>query len=442
VLDRQHGPGLPVQISRTVTRRVFEERTALMSNDVREAGALSGVASVQLSGTRSVLCVPLESLGKSMGVLYLDARTASTHFERDHLDLATAIASIAAIALDTALRMAWLEEETHRLQEVLNAPGAMIGDSPRTREIAAFVKRVARSDASILVEGETGTGKELVARAIHAGSSRSTKPFVAINCATLTESLLESELFGHEKGAFTGAIAQKKGKLEVADGGTVFLDEVGELAPSLQAKLRRVLQEREFERVGGTRPIKINIRLIAATNRDLDEAVRAGTFRQDLYFRLKVIPVIVPPLRERREDIPLLASYFAAKYGEKVHRPIKGLAPEALECLRRYPWPGNVRELENAIEHAVTLGVGQIIRPEDLPESLFESDGQGEPGPVGSTRYHQAVKEAKMQVVLNAVAQAGGNFTEAANLLGVHPNYLHRLVNNLGLRGSMGPLRK
>ena len=433
VLDRHRGPGLPVHISRTIARQVLHERTALLSHDVREMGAFNSVQSVDLSGARSVLCVPLESLGRLMGVLYLDSRSP-TRFEPDHVDSASAIAAISAPALDTALRMAWLEDETHRLQAVINMPGDLIGDSPRMREIARVIQKVAPSDATVLIRGETGTGKELVARAIHAGSPRFGKPFVAIDCAALTESLLESELFGHEKGAFTGAIVQKRGKLEVADGGTVFLDEVGELAASLQAKLLRVLQQREFERVGGTRQLKVDIRLIAATNRNLEEAVRAGTFRQDLYYRLNVIPLVVPPLRERRDDIPRLASYFAAKFGEKCHRRIRGLSPEALECLRAHDWPGNVRELENTIEHAVALGVGEILRPEDFPESLLETESAGG---LFSTRYHEAIKEAKKQVVLTAFADAGGSFTEAANRLGVHPNYLHRLVNNLGLRTSV-----
>jgi Nif-specific regulatory protein len=434
VLDRRHGPDLPVHISRTIARQVLNERTALLSNDVQEVGALSGVKSVNLSGARSVLCVPLESLGRAMGVLYLDSRTAATRFEPEHLDIAAAIAAIAAVALDTALRMEWLEDETRRLQAVISMPGAMIGESPRMREIARVIDRVAPSDATVLIRGETGTGKELVARAIHAESLRASKPFVAINCAALAESLLESELFGHEKGAFTGAVAQKKGKLEVADGGTVFLDEIGDLAASLQAKILRVLQEREFERVGGTRPLKVDIRLVAATNKNLEEAVRAGTFRQDLYYRLNVIPLVMPPLRERREDIPLLASYFAAKCGEKFHRPIQGFSPEALDWLRGHSWPGNVRELENSIERAVALGASDIISREDLADSLIES---GDSLAVPSTRYHEAVREAKTQVILNAIEQAGGSFTEAADLLGVHPNYLHRLVNNLGLRAAV-----
>jgi Nif-specific regulatory protein len=285
-----------------------------------------------------------------------------------------------------------------------------------------------------LIDGESGTGKELAARAIHLNSPRAEKAFVAVNCAALTESLLESELFGHEKGAFTGAVALKKGKLEVADGGTVFLDEVGEMPPPLQAKLLRVLQEREFERVGGTRTIKVDIRLLAATNRDLEEAIKGGEFRQDLYYRLNVVSVKMPPLRERREDIPLLASYFAAKYSKKCKPYAMGVSAAARQLLVHYDWPGNVRELENAIERAVVLGSTDLILPEDLPEAVLETEA---PSSVTVTRYHEAVAEAKKQLILKAVEQAKGNFTEAAKLLGVHPNYLHRLISNMNLRPEL-----
>jgi Nif-specific regulatory protein len=285
-----------------------------------------------------------------------------------------------------------------------------------------------------LIRGESGTGKELVARAIHRNSKRAGRAFVAINCAALTETLLESELFGHERGAFTGAIAQKKGKIEIADGGTLFLDEIGELALQLQAKLLRILQQREFERVGGTRPIKVDIRLIAATNRDLDEAIKAGQFRVDLYYRLNVVSITLPTLRERREDIPLLASYFVQKYSAEANRPVAGISKEAHALLKKYDWPGNVRELENALERAVVLGSSDHIRPEDLPEALVETNPPSNTGILG---YHEAVNSVKRQVILRALEQADGSFTEAAKLLDLHPNYLHRLVRNMELRKNL-----
>jgi Nif-specific regulatory protein len=305
------------------------------------------------------------------------------------------------------------------------------------RDVYQFVSRVAPHESTVLIRGESGTGKELVARAIHRTSKRGNRPFVAINCAALTESLLESELFGHERGAFTGAITQKKGKIEIADGGTLFLDEIGELALTLQAKLLRVLQEREFERVGGTRPIKVDIRLIAASNRNLDEAVKSNLFRQDLFFRLNVVSIMLPPLRERRDDIPLLATYFVQKYARATDRRVVAISPEAHRLLKNYDWPGNVRELQNALERAVVLGSSDHIRPEDLPEALVENN---ESTDAGVTRYHDAVNTVKRQLILRAIEQAGGNFTEAAKLLDLHPNYLHRLVRNMDLRKDLKSL--
>jgi Nif-specific regulatory protein len=262
-------------------------------------------------------------------------------------------------------------------------------------------------------------------------SARKDKPFIAINCAAITETLLESELFGHERGAFTGAVAQKKGKLEVAEGGTVFLDEIGELALPMQAKLLRVLQEREFERVGGTRAIKLDVRLVAATNRDLKEASRIGAFRSDLYYRLNVVSLHVPALRERREDIPMLAAFFAAMHGEKVKHRVTGISPEARACLVRYDWPGNVRELENAIERAVVLGSTELILAEDLPEAILEETAAaGEP----VNALAEGIRQAKKVLIERAIEQANGNYTEAAKLLGVHANHLFRLIRTLNLK--------
>jgi Nif-specific regulatory protein len=313
----------------------------------------------------------------------------------------------------------------------VNIEHNMVGESGSMQRIYHFISKVAPTDSTVLVTGESGTGKELAARAIHRNSGRANKPFVAVNCAALNESLLESELFGHEKGAFTGALAQKKGRLEIADAGTLFLDEIGDLSPALQVKLLRVLQEREFERVGGTQTLKVDIRLIAATNRNLEEAIEAGEFRQDLYYRLNVVSFEMPALRERREDIPLLASYFAEKYSVKCNRKLLGLSPEARARLNAYDWPGNVRELENAIERAVVLGTTELILPEDLPEALLENEATPA---AATTSYHDAVAQTKKKIILNAMEKSKGSYTEAAKLLGVHPNYLHRLIRNLNLK--------
>jgi len=306
----------------------------------------------------------------------------------------------------------------------------MVGESTPMRAVYECIQKVAPRDSTVLVTGETGTGKELAARAIHQNSPRAARPFVAVNCAALTESLLESELFGHEKGAFTGAVALKKGKFEVAEGGTIFLDEIGELAPALQARLLRALQHHEFERVGGTRTIKMDVRLIAATNQDLQAAVAAGRFRQDLWYRLNVVGLTMPPLRERRPDIPTLAAHFAAKYGRG--RAVE-FSHDAIDALRAYDWPGNVRELENAIERAVVLGCSDKIVADDLPAAVLQSSTAL---PRDGAAYHRAVLDVKRRLILDAIERSGGNYTAAARLLGINPTYLHRLVNNLQLRDA------
>ena len=429
--DRLPEAPRPVEVSRQMIDRVLREGAAVLSNGPELPQPAPPRAGIAIA---SLLIVPLPVFGRTAGVIYLDSGNPETRFNEGHLELLTAIGGIAAHALENVRRLEWLASENRRLTAEFELDHDMVGESPRMREVLQFIRRVAPSDSTVLICGESGTGKELVARAIHRNSPRADQPFVAINCAALAETLLESEMFGHEKGAFTGAVNLKKGRLEIAEGGTVFLDEVGELAPHLQVKLLRVLQEREFERVGGTRPLKVNIRLIAATNKDLEEAVRDKSFRQDLYYRLNVISLTVPPLRERGEDIPLLASYFAVKCCRKAKRPPMGLSPAVRSCLMNYDWPGNVRELENAIERAVVLGSGDLIRPEFLPEALLESSVAAG-GCLPS--YHEAVRECKKQLILKAFERGEENITEAAKLLGVHPNYLHRLISNMGLRPAL-----
>jgi transcriptional regulator with GAF, ATPase, and Fis domain len=432
-LHRHGRQASPIQVSRTILRQAVEQGVAILGADVPHSGTLSEVESVVAASVGSLMCVPLTVFAGVIGCIYLDT-TSAARFDEGHLQLLAAIAGISAIALANARRLEWLEEENLRLTAEINLEHDMIGASARMKEVYQFLSRVAPSDSTVLIEGESGTGKEVMARALHRNSPRSKRPFVAINCAAIPEGLLESELFGYEKGAFTGAATQKKGKLELADGGVAFLDEVGELAPSLQVKLLRVLQEREFERVGGTRPISVDIRLIAATNRDLREAVKDGEFRQDLYYRLNVVSVVMPPLRERWEDIPLLAEYFGTKYAKKSNLNPKPISAEAMACLMDYDWPGNVRELENAIERAMVLSTSETVRPEDLPDSVLEREFQ--PG-APAAKYQTAVKELKKQLILNAVKDAHGAYTEAARILGVHPNYLHRLIRNLGLKDAV-----
>jgi Nif-specific regulatory protein len=436
-LDRRRGPDESIKVSRTVTKWVLQHGEALLISNQSEQKELEASDSLIAERPGSVLCVPLIMIERTLGVIYLDTKEPDTVFDKDHLQLVSAIAAITAVAVENTRHIEWLVSENQRLIADFNIEHNMVGESQPMRDVLQFISKVAPTDSTVLLSGESGTGKELAARAIHQNSKRATKPFMAVNCAALAESLLESELFGHEKGSFTGALVQKKGRLEIADGGTVFLDEIGELSPSLQVKLLRVLQEREFERVGGTRTIKVDIRLITATNKDLEEAVNQGTFRQDLYYRLNVVSLEMPPLKSRPDDIPLLANYFAAKYSEKCNRRVTGISAEAQVRLKGYDWPGNVRELENAIERAVVLGTTEHILLEDLPESVLES----EPAAVAATKYHEAVAETKKQIILDAMEKAKGSYTEAAKLLGVHPNYLHRLIRNLDLKRKLDDKR-
>jgi transcriptional regulator with GAF, ATPase, and Fis domain len=427
------GPDDSIKPSRNITRQVLRERVALLSNDLIDSSPNVAGASLVEANICSVLCVPLMVFEKPLGVIYLDTSDESLRFDENHLQLLTGIAGIAAVAFENSRHVESLEDENQRLQQEIKIEHKLVGESQPLRNVLQFIAKVAPADSTVLIRGESGTGKELAARAIHLNSGRANKPFVAINCATLTETLIETELFGHEKGAFTGAIALKRGKLEIADGGTIFLDELAELTPLIQAKLLRVLQEREFERLGGMRPIKVDVRIITATNQNLEEAIKEKRFREDLYYRLNVVSVVMPALKDRREDIPLLANYFVSIFSKKCKRRVRGISQEARALLQAYDWPGNVRELENAIERAVVLGNDELITPDDLPERLLEVHD----GVASSADFYQAVTNAKKQLILNAITQAAGNYTQAARSLGIHPNNLHRLIRTLNLKSEI-----
>ncbi len=429
--DRRSGTDAHVPISSTVVDRVLKEGIAISSNDAQFRATLGAADSLRARGVKAVLAVPILRDDRVMGAIYLDSSAPEAVFDKGHLQLLTAISGVAALALENVRNLESLAEENRRLQTELGLEHNMVGESPALRETVRLIGRVAPTDATVLILGESGTGKELAARAIHQNSARAQRPFLAVNCAVLTEALIESELFGYEKGAFTGAFNQKKGKFELADGGTLFLDEIGELALHMQAKLLRVLQEHEFERVGGTRPIKVDVRVIAATNRNLATAAKNNQFRQDLFYRLNVVSLSMPPLRDRREDIPVLANHFIQKFSRKAStRRVRGISSRARLLLENYPWPGNIRELENVIERAVVLGSGDLIMPEDLPETLLEVA----PGTIPLDEYHSGVNEARRQIVLRALEKTKGNMTQAAHLLGIQPTYLHRLVRNLDLK--------
>lgn len=313
--------------------------------------------------------------------------------------------------------------QIHRFENI-------IGQSAAMERIFSMIRDVAPTDSPVLITGETGTGKEMVAKAIHGVSPRAHAPFVAINCGAFPEHLLESELFGHEKGAFTGAVAARKGRLELCDGGTLFLDEIGEISPRMQVDLLRVLEEKRFYRVGGEKPIAVDFRVIAATNRDLEHAVSQGRFRADLFYRLNVISIRVPPLRERREDIPLLAKHFLARFSRETNKPVDGIRADAMEVLMNYPWPGNVRELQNAMERAVVLAKKRHITVEDLAFLQPLSPG---PPPV-----HMTLAEVERRHIENVLTSTEGNISRAAEVLGVHRSTLHKKVQQYRIAWTRG----
>ncbi|MHB0886221.1 MAG: sigma-54-dependent transcriptional regulator [Bacillota bacterium] len=355
-----------------------------------------------------------------------------------------------SVLVGKALDLRRLEAEVVRLRDELDRRGgygAIVGESAALGKVLALVDRLAETTANVIIYGESGTGKELVARAIHRRGPRSERPFVAVNCAALPETLLEDELFGHEKGAFTGATARRAGRFEQADGGTLFLDEVGEMSPALQAKLLRVIEEREFQRVGGREAVRVDVRLIAATNRDLKAAVEAGGFREDLYYRLQVVPIVMPPLRERREDVPLLVRHFielkrpggadAAGAGGANGATLR-VAPEAMRAMVDYDWPGNVRELQNAVERALVVGGGEAVGLDDLPPEVIGAPGTAQK-PSGRFELPDipdeglSLEDVERELLRRALAKAGGNQTRAARLLGVSRQTLIYRMQKYGL---------
>lgn len=328
-----------------------------------------------------------------------------------------------------------------------NADGrfGIIGASAQMREIFSIIERVAGQPSTVLISGESGTGKELVARALHHQGVRASKPFIRINCAAIPANLLESELFGYEKGAFTSADHSKPGRLELADGGTLFLDEIGEIALEMQVKLLRALQESEFERVGGLKTIKVDVRLVTATNRDLPKAIAAGLFREDLFYRLNVVPIELPPLRERTEDIPALVRHFLDRYNARLQKSVEGISPEALDVLSRYPWPGNIRELENVVERTLLFADGATIEADGLPPDLRESSGTIPPMPIppihlpaGETGLKDVVRETtsrlEREYISRALEETGSNVTQAAKLLKISRKSLQNKMKQFGLR--------
>lgn len=432
--------GEDYQVSHTITSKVLESGQALWVRDASSESMLAKSASIADLKIRSCMCVPLwtsqASQRKIFGLIYVDSQQIQESFSAHDLDLLSALAAQAAIAIENAQlvenirrleeeKRLKLEEENRSLQEIIESKNELLGQSQPMEQVFSMIRRVAGSDVSVLLLGESGTGKSLVARTIHQLSLRKDHPFIVIDCGAIPETLLESELFGYEKGAFTGAYSRKPGKFELADGGTVLLEEIGEMPPSLQIKLLRILQQGELEHIGGRETIKVDVRVIAATNRDLEQDVKNGRFRQDLYYRLNIITITLPPLRQRQSDILMLAGFFLERYAAKHRKKITSFSSRAKVALQNYEWPGNVRELEHKIERAVIMCDGDRIEPEHLelaaPEAVAEET-------VDSFNLKQARYRLEEQMLRQALARCQGDISATARELGIPRQQVYRLL--------------
>ena len=409
-----------------VTGQVIQSGSPIVVKDIKTAPEfLDKTRQKRARGNSRVsfICVPVKHGHETIGAFSMDKVYINIEDIDEDLKLLSIICSM--IAKHVQMRQNIIEknqrllDENKRLHKELQAsfkPNNMIGSSQAMQDVFTLINQVSKSEATVLVRGESGTGKELVAHAIHYNSLRASKPFIKVNCAALPENLIESELFGHEKGAFTGALASRKGRFELADGGTIFLDEIGELSPMIQVKLLRVLQEREIERVGGSNLIKVDVRIITATNRILEEEIERGVFREDLFYRLNVFPIIIPPIRERKTDIIALCDHFIEKYNKKNNKNVKRISSGAIELFTSYHWPGNVRELENSIERAVLLSSDSVIHGYHLPPSLQSADSSG-------TRNNSTLKEAvealEKEMLIETLKNTKGNRAAAARNLGI-----------------------
>jgi Nif-specific regulatory protein len=421
--------------------RVFESGVAItvsdLSKDERFLNRAKNRSRRDMEGT-SYCCVPICQDGSVIGTLSAERRISQAGQSAQIEDDKAFLEEVAVLIADSAKLRERIMEEQFRREPVnryetagrISEGSNIVGTSSALRGIYEMLQQVAPSDASVLISGESGTGKELIAAEIVRLSKRSSNPFLKINCAALPESIIESELFGHEKGSFTGAVQQRKGRFELADKGTIFLDEIGDLPPQIQVKLLRVLQEREIERVGGTQTIKIDVRLIAASNKNLELEMREGRFREDLFYRLNVFPLRLPPLRERKSDIMLLADYFTEKYSEKNGKLIKRISSPAIDLLTSYSWPGNIRELENCIERAVILSTDSVIHSYNLPPSL-QSAVSTHTEPV--TTLEAALSRLEKELIIEALKISGGNMSAAAHNLGISDRQIGLRIHHYGI---------
>jgi Nif-specific regulatory protein len=451
--SRTTGSELEVIASRTATERryhrvsnflattVLREGEAVLARNVMGDSALGSRDSKGEIHATSVICAPVRHGRHVMGLIHLYSTDEQRVPDPDDLEYTLAVADTVAVALRNLTRQQELAEnlsqvriENVQLREALGVQSEIVGASALMREVTEEIGRAAATKATVLIRGESGVGKELVARAVHYSSPRQKNVFVCLNCAALSEDLLASELFGHEKGAFTGATDRKIGKFEAADGGTLMLDEIGEMSPNIQAKFLRVLEGHPFERVGGSKPVKVDVRAIAATNRDLERDVAEGRFRHDLFFRLRVLEILVPPLRKRTEDIPLLAEYFLNKYKAETGRKILGFSPAATDQLLGYRWPGNVRELKNVIERAVVLCRGEHIEEEDLLLSNLSTTGDTAQTGAQSDAYHPcSLSDVERLHILATLRHTGWNKSRSAAILGIERSTLDRKIRRYDL---------
>jgi len=447
-------------VSRTVVRQVLATARPAFINDAQDDGSIEASQSILELGLRSILCVPLIIGEKPYGAIYVENRSMASCFMDKDLELLKELAELSASSIKNALNFLELSRgvsgrSSTRIGESLRKEydfSELIGKSRKMVEVMELAAKVAPTDATVLITGDSGTGKELIARAIYRNSNRKNKPFLTINCGALPTGLLESELFGHVKGSFTGAIANKVGRFEAADGGTIFLDEVGEMPPELQVKLLRVLQFGEFEKVGSYKLQKVDVRIIAATNKDLKALVQQNQFREDLYYRLKIVEIHFPPLRERPDDIPLLIDHFVEIYSKKLNKPIAGIDSQFIRCLERYPFPGNIRELEGIVQRAIILASDDYIGPSELPPEVLEcsqitAPARDEPGkviplPLTNEELKKAREQASSQAVAEverafleaALRKAKGNITRAARDTGMNRSLFQRLIKKHNLQ--------
>jgi Nif-specific regulatory protein len=421
-----------VRVSDYVSNEVLAGREAVLAEDVARDRYLRNRESLSDLGATSLICAPIVFGDRVLGLIHLYCTDPLKALDAEDLEFTVAVAKQLGGVIYNLQRQQSLTNENRSLRDQLKVESELVGVSAPMRDIERQISLVANTNATCLIRGESGAGKELVARAVHYSSPRKEGPFVCLNCAALTETLLESELFGHEKGSFTGATEKKIGKFEAANHGTIFLDEIGEMNVGTQAKLLRILEGHPFERVGGSVPIRVDVRVVAATNQPLEDAVRSGNFRRDLFFRLQVVEIRVPPLRERKSDIPLLAEHFLQRFVRETGRKIRGFTPAALKKMEDYHWPGNVRELRNVVERAVALGVGPMLDANDIWLSSLEASGP--PGLVAEGVYEPtSLDEVEKRHIQRTLDHTDWNKSQAASILGIERSTLDRKIKSYGL---------